>query len=159
MWKAPAPMAELAPPEVEMLADEVSGAERTLRFRLRSPRRAEHLNLYFNQETEIASARLNGEPVQVAKRYWGGLWRWQYYALPPEGVTIELTAKSTEPIPLKVVEVAYRWPSLAGEVPSRPPHMMPMPYDYSDSTVVTRTFMLDGGFGVGANSSVRPSGR
>ncbi len=63
--------------------------------------------------------------------------------MPPEGVEIELGVETSEPVTLKVAEVAYRWPpALADEIPPRPPHMMRMPYSYSDSTVVTRTFKL-----------------
>ncbi len=165
MWKAPAPAAAVAAPEVEMLASELTGKERTLRFHLRSPRRAEYVNLFFGEEAGIVSARLNGEPVKVTETDHEGWWRWRYYALPPEGVTIEMTVDSAEPVPLKVAEVAYRWPpALAAGLPARPPHMMRRPYSYSDSTVVTRTFLLADDSGVAAGpprprprSETRPS--
>ncbi len=157
MWKAPAPETALAAPEVEMLADEAAGGERTLRFRLRSPRRAEYLNLFFDEAAGITSARLNGEPVMVTETDREGWWRWRYYALPPEGVTIELTVESVEPVALKVAEVAYRWPpGLAAGLPARPTNKMRMPYGYSDSTVVTRTFLLQGA-GFGEDPRVPPS--
>ncbi len=143
MWKAPAPPAAVAPPEVDMLADETVDGQRTLRFRLRSPRRAEYVNLFFDEAAGIVSARLNGKPVKVTETDREGWWRWRYYALPPEGVDLELSVETADPVTLKVAEVAYRWPAaLADEIPPRPAHMMRMPYSYSDSTVVTRTFEL-----------------
>ena len=125
-----------------MLSDETTPDGRTLRFRLRSPRKAEYVNLFFNLDAGIISARLNEKTISVEGAT-GNWWRWRYFALPPEGITVELTVETPEPVAFKVTEVAYDWPeALVNDLPTSPADRMRMPYGYSDSSVITRTFQL-----------------
>lgn len=147
LWRGPATAVLMGSPALELLpgeeSDQETGGPRTIRFRLRSPRRAEYLNLAFERSAGIVSAKHNGAEVEIPDRdAREGWWRWRYFALPPEGIVVELEVESAG-VTLRVAEVGYGWPAAhRHQIPERPAHMMRRPYSWSDSTVVTRTFTL-----------------
>lgn len=144
LWKTAAPKVALAAPEIALLSDEIVDDQRVLRFKLVSMRRAENMRILVDHLSDLVSVRVNGREVpgedlsESPRDFW---WRWTYYALPHEGIFVELTVAKKEPVRIHLLETAYRWPQGLSVEP-RPGHMMRRPYSYSDSTLIVRSFSL-----------------
>lgn len=135
LWLSPAPEAGVAAPRLELVSETSSGAARTLRLRVRPGGRGDYLSLYWMPVEAIREVRLNGKTVEVPDGI-GEFWRWRYYAMPAEGVEVDLDLKAGADLDVRAVEVNYRWsPSLGASLPPKPDNFMAMPYSYADSTV------------------------
>jgi hypothetical protein len=77
-----------------------------------------------------------GALSERALKYWR---RWQYFAIPENGITITVQCATLEPIEMKVADFSYSLPKFQDLEP-RPEHMMPKPDTYSDMTIVSKTF-------------------
>lgn len=147
LWLSPAPRAEVAAPELELVSETRSEAARVLRLRVRPGGRGDYLSLYWMPAKAIREVRLNGKTVEVPDGL-GEFWRWRYYAMPAEGVEVELDLKADADLDVRAVEVNYQWPpSLGASLPSRPDNFMAMPYSYADGTVAMtrKTFVAGAG--------------
>lgn len=145
--KSPALAGALAAPQIEVLDDTTSGVVRSLHLRVSSPRKASVLTFYVDSKAEILSATINGKavdagsvPSSVARKK---QWSIRYYALPPEGVVLNLDLKSAEPLKLRAVDQSYGLPELQGEpFKSRPADIIPAPVSITDSTFVSKSLTL-----------------
>ena len=147
LWLSPAPQADVAAPELELVSETSSEAARVLRLRVRPGGRGDYLSLYWMPMEAIREIRLNGETVELPPGV-GEFWRWRYYAMPGEGVEVELDLKAGADLAVRAVEVNYHWPpSLAASLPSKPDNFMAMPYSFGDSTVAMtrKTFAAGAG--------------
>lgn len=141
-----APLVPLSPPQVDVINDEKNGDVRTLRLRLKSTRAAAVLSLYTDSKVEILSASLNDEQLDqnntAMLRRNKGIWNMHYVGIPPEGVLLALTLKTSEPLKLRVVDQSYGIPQIPS-LPARPDYMIPWwPNTLSDTTLVSKTFTL-----------------
>ena len=138
-----APHAALPEPFISGKTETSVNGKRQISFVLHSPNRAEYVNLFFSDPDSIHSATLNGHDMSVSKYNDRGWWRWRYYALPEQGINIQLTIEQGAEVSLKVVEIAWGWPQVLNEgIPQRLPHQMPRPYSYSDASVISKDFRL-----------------
>lgn len=141
-----APLVSLAPPQVDVVNDEKNGDVRTLRLRVKSNRSASVLFLYVDSKVEILNASLNDEQFDqnntAMLRRNKGIWNMRYLAIPPEGVLLGVTFKSSEPLKIRVVDQSYGIPQVPG-ITARPDYMIPWwPNSLSDTTLVSKSFTL-----------------
>ncbi|MFA5058696.1 MAG: hypothetical protein WC485_11325, partial [Opitutaceae bacterium] len=146
-WKAPAPVASIQGPQLEVMADRVVAGTREIRLRLTSPRQVPEAGLRVAPPTEVLSAAVNGSPIEGGKD-----WSVQFGVFPRSGA-IELTLKVAsanggEPLTIAVEEKTFDLRAAPPFRP-RPDYMIPRPntIDWfessrlpSDCMYVTRTF-------------------
>jgi Peptidase family M28 len=144
--KAQAPVAPLSVPEVKVLDDQRdSNNVRTLRLHISSPRKAQVMSLYVDSSPEILSSSLNGKEIAGLRKAGSESRQWvmRYYGLPAEGIEVSWKVKSSEPLHLRIVDQSYGLPSIPGNTyQPRPSYMIPFPAATSDSTLVSKTFVL-----------------
>jgi len=140
---SPAPGRELAAPMIEILSDDRSSAERTLRVRVTSPRQAPVVSLYVNADAEVHCTHLNGTAIKTdssgATTASENRWALRYYALPASGIELTLVSQSPHPIRIKAVDQSYELPASAIFRP-RPASIIPAPLPLSDATLVSKSF-------------------
>jgi hypothetical protein len=146
--RAEAPPSRLPAPELALIEDTTKDDVRTLKMLLKSARQAPILHILLSPNTPLVGAELNGMAVdglEVSGQASAGNWRrWLYYALPFEGITLTLRLVPARPVEIRLTDISYGLPELPGFHPEpRPSSMMPMPYTYSDMTLVTKTILLD----------------
>lgn len=107
-FAAPGPRVEGPPPELNVLERSESGSDRRMRGRLRSPRGAPVIAIYFPPSARVGAMTIGGRSIaslrERALRRSGG---WQAYTcltLPPEGVEIDLILSGAEPVEAFVVD-------------------------------------------------------
>ncbi len=107
-----APVADIAPPEVHRFEDRTEGGERTVRFRIASPRGGQQLVVQCQGEG-ITSAELEGKPLVLRDASGKGL---AFAFMNPGRGGFEFTVKTSSPAPLTVrVRESYAGlPPLAG---------------------------------------------
>jgi hypothetical protein len=144
-FKAEAPVADIAGPQVDKLEDTVAPGVRTTRLRLASPRKVPEMELTLSGPERILSVAVDGHEISGDK----GNLTLHFDAFPRSG-SVELVIKSTPDAELgmRVQEISY---SLA-EAPSfqpRPAYMIRRPNTldwfegndlHGDFIYVTRTF-------------------
>nr|QEO74493.1 acetylornithine deacetylase [uncultured bacterium] len=137
----PAPAAPLPAPEITLLGDQPDGGDRRLRLRVTSPRRASIISLYIDRGTEVRGLSVNGKRVEAPAAPARSPWAFRYFALPEEGIELEIGLKPGQPLRIKAVDQSYGLPELQGApVGARPGSLIPAPYQFTDSTLVSRTF-------------------
>jgi hypothetical protein len=139
----PAPAATLAAPEIKVLDDQVQEQTRLIHMRVSSAREAATLFIYFG--TEFSQAFVNGQPLTKGQ----GAPAWEkgqmliYSAPPREGIELVLKTKSSEPLIVKVADRSFDFPELTNiTVKARPNYIVPVPFSYSDSTFIGKSFSL-----------------
>ena len=140
-----APQVRLAAPVIEVLRDTTTGARRTVRLRLRSPRGAQVMSLLVHSVVGGLTASVDGLALQgwdttildgTTVRWW-----FDYYAPPPAGVVVTLRFAAGPAVMLRAVDFSYGIPpQLAGQYDGRPPGMLPG--RIGDGTLVERTLRL-----------------
>jgi hypothetical protein len=127
---AAAPSVALPPPTIAVLADKVDGDRRTVRLRLRSPRGAPVLSLLVHSVVGSLTATVDGRPLSG----WDTTvldgttvrWYFDYYAPPPQGVTVTLRFAAGPPVRLALQDFSYGIPpELVARYPARPAGMLP----------------------------------
>jgi hypothetical protein len=139
----PAPVVNLAAPEIKVLDDQVQEQTRRVHIRVSSAREAATLFIYFG--TELSEVFLNDQPL--AKRQDAPAWEKGqmliYFAPPREGIELLLKTKSSEPLIVKVVDRSFQLPELTNlTIKARPSYIVPVPLSYSDSTFISKGFSL-----------------
>jgi Peptidase family M28 len=140
-----APAEELTAPKIEMLSDNRSTVERTLRLRVTSTRQAPVISLYVDADAEVHGTHINSEVIKqtssAGERAQGKTWSLRYFALPADGIELTLVSQSTQPISIKVVDQSYGLPfSSTATFRPRPESTIPAPVPLSNSTLVSKSF-------------------
>ncbi|UYK68509.1 M20/M25/M40 family metallo-hydrolase [Xanthomonas sacchari] len=102
-WVSSAPSFGLPAPAIDVLHDTVAGDIRTLQLRIRSLRRAPEIRV-FPEGAELLGVRVGGKDAggRTSNR-WGLI----LYALPAEGIDVELRVKANKSFGLRVVDRTY----------------------------------------------------
>ena len=87
------PLPDQEPPVLEGLEVEKHGSGRMVRFRLRSPRGAQHGALFFPPTSKLKWIKVGGQLHPAAQRY-KRVW---CYSLPAEGLEVELFLEGEQP--------------------------------------------------------------
>ena len=130
-----APAASLEAPKAELLEDRREGDVRVLRLQISSPRKAPVISAYVDPEARVVSASLNGKTIDNTDE---APWLLQYYGVPEAGAELTLRVKSSQPVKLRINDRSYQLPNVSYQ--ARPEHLMPMPSQYSDTTLVTKSY-------------------
>jgi len=141
--KAAAPPAPLPAPSVAVAQDETRGDIRSTRLRVTSARRAPSVAVYLGPEVEVVRAWVGGRVVDMKALPSGpqSPWSVQYWGLPAEGFELNLETRTGRPLSLTVVDRTYGLPQLDGfTYRPRPADTIPAPFQYSDATLVNKTF-------------------
>jgi Peptidase family M28 len=140
-FQSDAPAAALPAPEVTLISDNTDNDTRTIRVRITSPRKAEVVSVYFDEGASVASAALNGKSLNLKNAGEKAKWGLHYYGLPATGAELTLALKSSGPVNLRVNDRSYGLPAVAGfEVKARPSYIIPSSSQFSDVTLVSKTF-------------------
>ena len=143
LWLTPAPSAPVASPEIQMISDSMSTGGRRLHFRVLAGGRGDALSLFFAPAGNILDAKVNGQTLTLpeAPDEW---WRWRYYAVPDEGLEIEILMSGDGEARLHLTEINYFTPTaVASLVPEMPEDYMLMPYSFAGATVAIRDVRLE----------------
>ncbi|MBI1318408.1 MAG: M20/M25/M40 family metallo-hydrolase [Candidatus Hydrogenedens sp.] len=128
--KAAAPLTDAPQPEVDVLSDASEGGKRTLRLKVRSPRKAARIDIALAPGTQVYGATLQGNPLggasgepQVGE---GEAWRARYQGLPYDGLDLMLVVDDGVPLDLAVREESFGvLPPVPGvDAPKRPANMV-----------------------------------
>jgi hypothetical protein len=145
--QAPAPVAPLAAPEVNLLDDRTSEGVRTVRMQVRSPRGASAINVYIDEQTEVLSALVDGKQVYekhgpvTHTQQWG----LRHWTLPAAGIEVTLKIPAADPLRMVVVDQSYGLPTIPSiTFRPRPEYMIASPFGFegSEFTRVSRSFTL-----------------
>ncbi len=137
---APAPVADLPPPSLEVLEDVSDGVGRRLTLRLAATRPASQLTLLLHPQTPVDGLSLNGRPVERLDRP-SGWTRLTVHGRVAEGVTVTLLTSATAPVALVLFDRTNDLLDVPGlGVPARPADAMRAPSFYSDAVLVRRAW-------------------
>lgn len=141
--KSKATATTISAPEAALVEDSRDGETRRLRIHISSARQAPLIAVYADANTEIINAAVNGKPLlrrdtPVADQTgWGVL----YFHPSATGIEITLEVNSRQPVSIRVVDLSYDLPSaMTDALRPRPNYMMPYPVNFSDATLVSKSF-------------------
>jgi hypothetical protein len=132
--------APLEAPKAQVLEDRREGDVRVLRLQISSTRRAPVMSAYLDAAADVVSASLNGKTIEAEAQV-GKPWGLQYHGLPEEGAELILRVRSTQPVTLRIDDRTYELPVIPNtSYRARPENLTPVPSQYSDTTVVSKTY-------------------
>ena len=143
---AEAPLVDLKKPELVLLDDQTNNKRRTLRFRLRSTRKAPFLLVSIDTQAVIVGATIDGKRIDEKTPFHATKdepWGFTFQGPPPEGIewSVDLNtdngANKIAPLTVAVVDRSYELPRVA---PANDPEQMPMPFRVANSTFVSALF-------------------
>jgi len=137
-----APAVPLPAPNIALLGDQTTNGTRTVRVRITSPRHASTIAVYVDANT--LDAVVNGKKATSfdpnAHPKFDRQWMLNYWAVPDDGVDLTISLKAGEPVKINVVDRTYKLPEIPGKIiKPRPDYIMPEPFGYTDSTLVTKS--------------------
>jgi len=139
-----APVGPLAAPDLKLLGDASVEGTRTMRLHITSPRQAPVLTFYADSKMEIVNAQVNGKQVNLKSPVFDARkdnWAMRYYAVPADGIDLEIALKPLEPVKFRVVDQSYQLPQLTGaRFAARPDDIISAPLPLNDSTFVSKSF-------------------
>jgi hypothetical protein len=144
-FSAPAPLVEIARPEVGVLSDTTEGEVRTLEMRLSSPRGTTEMATAIQAAGPILAASVDGRPLDLGDYAPAGDGELDiiYANVPATGWTLTLQVQSPEPVLIEIEEATDGLPELPGmTIAPRPADTMPSPLYPADATLVRRTFTI-----------------
>ena len=131
----PAPVAQLAAPEMTLVEDKSIDGVRTIKMRLTSPRQAGVVAVYVDSSAQVLNASVNNTTVtNEANDRWG----LQIDGFPKEGVELQMQVKASEPLKLRLVDQSFGLPPVnaAASAPAGTPSTNP------DLTLLMKSFSL-----------------
>jgi len=132
-WAAAAPNFALPAPNIKVLADTTTANIRKIAIQVRSSRQAPRLSLSV-EGAAVIRATVAGRVFSPAVR---GEWRLKAFAIPEQGLPMELTVQAGSPFKIRVIDISYQLPPASFQ--PRPAEMMPQPFGLSDTSMVVNT--------------------
>lgn len=130
----------LPTPTLIVMNDSVVGSQRLLKLHLNSGRKADKLYVQIKSNSDSIKAAINNSEMKELKLMDGTEWYLlRYYALPEEGIDMELKLLEKQNIEISLTDIVYGLPVL-GEVKikQRPDYMM----SNGDMTMATKKFII-----------------
>jgi hypothetical protein len=141
-----APAATFAAPALEVLSDSSENGVRKLKLRATSPRGASVLTVHVASDAEITEPAINGTLLAARAGEPNGektQWGFRYHAVPPAGVELTFTTKSTGPLTVRLIDQSYGLPEISGSsFKTRPEDSMASLAFFSDSTLASKSFVF-----------------
>ena len=135
-----APLLGLEAPTAQVTRDEIDGGGRVLRLHLQSPRHANGLMVRLPSEVKIKSLKWNGREYRIENdRDTKSMWYLRYFAVPAEGVDLELRLASRGRLQCWVGDRSLDLPEIPGQT-FRPRAEDAMAWYGSDVTIVDRQY-------------------
>lgn len=145
--KSSAPVAAgLWPAPLELVEDRTHDGIRTLRMRINSAAQNLNITVPARSNPQLLATEVNGNRVDntgsVVPAQAMSAWSLQYVAPPAEGVELAFDVQAGTGLSLRVVEVSYGLPQVAGmTIKPRPDDMMPASQSSpSDTTQISKTY-------------------
>jgi hypothetical protein len=137
-----APTISIAPPSIEVLDDQIHGDIRKVKLLLKSNRAANLVTIDMKPSEAIQSITIDQQRIskpRTSSDYLGLI----YYAIPPEGIIVNLDLDPTKKINALLTDQSWDLPVIPGlKIRPRSEDMIPMPnFDYG--TVLVRSFQLN----------------
>jgi len=145
--KAPAPVAPVAPPQLEIVSDEAAGNQRKVTFRISSPRGGNRVRFLYTGDAETNEVHIDGEKTAAT----GARWSIDYTVFPrSKSALLSLLAESGKPLRFTVVDVTYELPVFPEmKIKPRPGYLINEPNTVtfddpmeSGTTIVVKTFQF-----------------
>ncbi len=141
-YSAPAPIADLPPPLVEVTNVGAEDGAREITLRVTSPRGAPNVRMRIG--ASATAVTVDGVATQMdGLETEDGFWLF-YLALPPEGVDITLTTPNADALRVEVEDWSQGLPDLDGfTLEPRPSHMFASAHDLADTTMLRATYTIE----------------
>jgi hypothetical protein len=142
-----APAVPLAPPSITMLDESAKDGLRSLRLRITSPRQAAVMSIYLDSAADVQSFSVNGRRIEEkstpASKDPSNHWSLRYHAAETDGIELAMEIKTLQRVKLRVVDQSYGLPSLPEKpLTPRPSGLIPSFYPFTDSTLVSKSFVF-----------------
>ena len=132
---------KLAKAEIVILDDYTQADKRFIKVNIKSSMHPEYLNLMF-KPVKWYKASIDGNAILNLPKYsdakepqsW---WRWRYYAIPKQGITIDIEISAEQPFEMRLIEVIYSGKNKI-QLPKMPKTYMPMPYGWANANVIVQ---------------------
>jgi hypothetical protein len=130
----------LPTPTLIVMNDSIVGSQRCLKLHLNSGRKADKLYFQIKSNSDSIKAAINNSEMKKLKLMDGAEWYLlRYYALPEEGIDIELKLLGKQNIEIRLTDFIYGLPVLSKvEIKPRPDYMM----SNGDMTMATKKFII-----------------
>ncbi len=143
-WRASAPVAGYAGPQLQVMRDATSGDTREVVLRITAPDKPSEMYIWLNSGEEILSTEVFGNEIRARRRDSSLKFR----NFPREGADITLRLRAGSGLSMRMTENLHGLPELSG-IPKRPEYMQPEPNTIrrdkelrSDNILVSRAFEL-----------------
>lgn len=131
----PAPVAQLAAPEMSIVEDKSVDGIRTIKLRLSSPRQAGVVAIYVDSSAQVLNAAVNNTTITDEPNERWGL---QIEGFPKEGVEIQMQVKASEPLKLRLVDQSFGLPAVNAASSVQPG----TPTSNPDLTLLVKSYSL-----------------
>jgi peptidase M28-like protein len=131
----PAPVAQLAAPEMSVVEDKSVDGIRTIKMRLSSPRQAGVVAIYVDSSAQVLNAAVNNTTITDEPNERWGL---QIEGFPKEGVEIQMQVKASEPLKLRLVDQSFGLPAVNAASSVQPA----TPTSNPDLTLLMKSYSL-----------------
>lgn len=123
--KAPALLANLTPPVLETVSDEVADGKRMLTLRITSPRGGNRVIILYKGEGETSDVLIDGEKTEAA----GKDWSIDHTAFPrTKTAQLSVVVEPDKPLRFSVLDVTYDLPTFPQmNITPRPAHLISEP--------------------------------
>jgi hypothetical protein len=126
-YKSEAPIADIQPPEIELLEENIANGSRTLKLKARSFNNAFSLSIEAAAETPIIGAEIEGKDIELnepKKEKQAHTFEIEIFSPPVEGVELLLTFAEESAVEFLVRERRYGLPDEI-HIPNPPENIMP----------------------------------
>lgn len=130
--RAPAPLATIPEPEIQLIDDRLEDGMRHVRVHIRSGRAAPRIRIQAGPQTEICAAWMNG--IQLGPDGYepqarpGQPWWVQYQGLSEEGLVLDMRLTKRSPLEFTIIEESFGLPDIPDAAyRARPAHMITEP--------------------------------
>jgi hypothetical protein len=147
-WTGAAETLPAEPPQLQVVNSQTNGNATVLELRATSARDADVLVLHADRPVEAATITVDGQPAvtsqpdypnDVGSREWP--YELRFYDPPPEGITVALRVRGTEPLRISLSDYTVGLKRIPGFTP-RPPYLDRSPDHSSDLVIVGRMHHL-----------------
>jgi hypothetical protein len=139
-----APVIDVTTPGLKILEDRTEKGKRVLHFNLKSTRNANFMRMLFHKVAGITRMKIDGKAIENNGFYSDletGYYSLVYYAVPVEGIDVEIEINGEKKIELVAVEGAFGLPEFPQYKP-KPSNVIPGAGFFGNTTVLKKAYIL-----------------